>query len=223
MALVTIRVLEGLERGRVYLNLETPVSIGREDENDIQLNDERVSRFHAKLQEDNERIILTDLDSTNGTRVNGHPVQMRVLQDGDLISIGRCLLLFGQSQETPLSGGDPLATSKTAFLTDPAAAHGEHHDDFASFPPGTHADEGNLFPHGAPELPHGLRPLQRAQLSDLIAYLHEQLGMVLQAGIEQDGPNGERSIACDWQNWRHLSELQSRLAQYLRHIAEPGE
>ena len=44
MAEITIQVLEGLERGRVFDSLETPVTIGREDDNSIQLNDERVSR-----------------------------------------------------------------------------------------------------------------------------------------------------------------------------------
>ena len=50
MALLTLSVLEGLERGRVYDQLETPVTIGREEDNVVQLNDERVSRVHAKLQ-----------------------------------------------------------------------------------------------------------------------------------------------------------------------------
>ena len=43
MAKITIQVLEGLERGRVFDSLDTPVTIGREDDNSIQLNDERVS------------------------------------------------------------------------------------------------------------------------------------------------------------------------------------
>jgi hypothetical protein len=226
MAAVTIRVLEGLERGRVFMNLKTPVAIGREDENDIQLNDERVSRFHAKLQEDGGRVILTDLDSTNGTRVNGHPVQMRVLQDGDLLAIGRCLLLFGQpaapSQAAAVEG-DSLASGKTAFLAGRSVAAGDEDDDFASFPPGTHDDVGDLFPKGAPDVPEGLRPLQRAQISDLLAYLHEQLGSVLQAAAEEERADGSRTIRCDWQRWQQLLELQSRLAQYLRRIAEPGE
>src|SRR5262245_27904636 len=99
MALITIQVIEGLERGSVYENIPTPVTIGREDDNRIRLNDERVSRFHAKIQEDGGRVILTDLDSTNGTRVNGQPVQMRVLQPGDQMTIGRCLLLFGSREQ----------------------------------------------------------------------------------------------------------------------------
>src|SRR5579872_6377445 len=99
MARITIQVLEGFERGRVFGDLSTPITIGREEDNTIQLNDERVSRFHVKIQEDAGRVILTDLESTNGTRINGHPVQMRVLQFGDQLSIGRSLLLYGSPSE----------------------------------------------------------------------------------------------------------------------------
>src|ERR1700691_3013396 len=99
MAKVTLQLLEGLERGLMFRDLATPVTIGREDDNTVRLNDERVSRFHAKIQEDGGQIILTDLESTNGTRINGHPIQMRVLQIGDQIAIGRCLLLFGSPEE----------------------------------------------------------------------------------------------------------------------------
>src|SRR4029077_17231527 len=99
MARITIQVLEGFERGRVFAELPTPITIGREEDNTIQLNDERVSRFHVKIQEDAGRVILTDLESTNGTRINGHPVQMRVLQFGDQMSIGRSLLLYGSPQQ----------------------------------------------------------------------------------------------------------------------------
>ena len=99
MAEVTFQVLEGMERGRIFSLIETPFTIGREEDNSIQLNDERVSRFHLKVQEDDGRVILTDLDSTNGTRVNGTPSQLRVLQFGDLIAVGRCLLVYGSPEE----------------------------------------------------------------------------------------------------------------------------
>src|SRR3954467_6611810 len=99
MASVTFQVINGFEKGHVLQNLSTPVTIGREDENSIRLNDERVSRFHAKVQEDGGRVILTDLDSTNGTRVNGHPIQMRILQFGDQVSLGRSLLVFGSTEQ----------------------------------------------------------------------------------------------------------------------------
>ena len=66
---ITLRVLDGVDRGRVYQDLELPLTIGREEGNGIQLNDERISRFHVKLQQDHEQIVLTDLESTNGTKV----------------------------------------------------------------------------------------------------------------------------------------------------------
>jgi len=77
MPLVTFRVLEGIDKGRIFRDLPTPVTVGREEGNMLRLNDERVSRFHAKVQYDNNEVILTDLESTNGTRVNGNVIQIR--------------------------------------------------------------------------------------------------------------------------------------------------
>ena len=55
---VTFQVLEGIDRGRIYRELELPVTIGREEGNTLRLNDERVSRFHAKVQIDGDDYIL---------------------------------------------------------------------------------------------------------------------------------------------------------------------
>src|SRR5438309_11213767 len=98
-ASLTFQVLEGIDRGRVYRELPVPVTIGREEGNALRLNDERVSRYHAKVQIEDADIILTDLDSTNGTRVNGSSVQIRRLRPGDQVSIGRTMLLFGTMEE----------------------------------------------------------------------------------------------------------------------------
>src|SRR5881227_2762141 len=99
MPLITFQVLEGIDKGRVFRDLPTPVTIGREEGNLLRLNDERVSRFHAKVQLDNDDVILTDLDSTNGTRINGHPVQIRRIRPGDRLGIGRSILMFGSNEE----------------------------------------------------------------------------------------------------------------------------
>src|SRR5262245_57444863 len=96
---ITFQVLEGIDRGRVYRELPVPVTIGREEGNSLRLNDERVSRFHAKVQIDGDDHILTDLESTNGTRVNGTSVQIRRLRIGDRVGVGRSLLLFGSNEE----------------------------------------------------------------------------------------------------------------------------
>ena len=84
---ITLRVLDGADRGRVFGDVALPVTVGREEGNSIQLNDERVSRFHLKIQEDHEKLVLTDLESTNGTKVNGEDIQLRILRYGDMITL----------------------------------------------------------------------------------------------------------------------------------------
>src|SRR4029450_10592246 len=98
---ITIRVLDGADRGRVFQNLNPPIPIGREEGNTIQLNDERVSRYHVKIQEDHNRLVITDLESTNGSKVNGEDVQLRILRFGDMIQLGRSVLLFGSREQIP--------------------------------------------------------------------------------------------------------------------------
>ena len=99
MSKYTLRVVQGADRGRVFAELNAPISIGREEGNSIQLNDERVSRYHCKILIDNDHLVLTDLDSTNGTKVNGQTCQLKILRFGDLILLGRSILLFGDQHQ----------------------------------------------------------------------------------------------------------------------------
>src|SRR5262249_57837964 len=48
---------------------------------------------------DNGHGILPYLDSTNGPRINGHPIQIRRLKVGDRVGIGRSILIFGSNEE----------------------------------------------------------------------------------------------------------------------------
>ncbi len=70
------------------------VSIGRDESNGIVINDPAVSRRHAKISLADNRWIIEDLNSTNGTCVNGRPVVRKTLQPGDKISIGDCEIHF---------------------------------------------------------------------------------------------------------------------------------
>ncbi len=236
MAQVTLQLLEGLERGLIFRKLNTPVTIGREDENTVRLNDERVSRFHAKIQEDGGKLILTDLESTNGTRINGHPIQMRVLQIGDQIAIGRCLLVYGSPEEIRSRLAQLLAEGRgpsestaeaappsngTQFGPDPyddgtcyggAGQHGpiERESDDLSI---------DLFPNGPPEPPRGLRPLQRAQVSDVLGYCHEQIRRILHGAIEEPGENPVMRVS--WQEWQRLLQLEMELAISMKKVADP--
>lgn len=75
------------------------VTIGRHADNDIPLNDKAVSGHHAVVITILQDSFLEDLDSTNGTQVNGKQVAKHPLSHGDVISIGRNTLKYeGEGQ-----------------------------------------------------------------------------------------------------------------------------
>jgi pSer/pThr/pTyr-binding forkhead associated (FHA) protein len=70
------------------------MSIGRKHENDIQLNDLTVSGRHALISKVGDHVYIEDLNSTNGTLVNGNYVSKLALQHGNVIQIGHYLFTF---------------------------------------------------------------------------------------------------------------------------------
>jgi hypothetical protein len=70
------------------------LTIGRAVENGLVLIDGRVSRHHGRIQGRRGTFVYTDLGSTNGSRVNGIPVEEVVLGDGDRIEIGDTILVL---------------------------------------------------------------------------------------------------------------------------------
>jgi hypothetical protein len=83
---------DGGER-TVTLTSQT-VTIGRMSECDVVLPDKGASRKHAQLRYRDGSWTLTDLGSTNGTRLNGQTIQSRELSDGDKVTIGTTVLEF---------------------------------------------------------------------------------------------------------------------------------
>jgi diguanylate cyclase (GGDEF)-like protein len=94
-------VLSGVAVGRMF-KLDTGChTVGRSADADIHLNDDGVSRAHAKLdRREDGTIVLRDLDSTNGTYVNGTKIETRVLNDGDRIQVGSVSILKFSYQDT---------------------------------------------------------------------------------------------------------------------------
>jgi hypothetical protein len=70
------------------------VVIGRSKECDIQVHDPNVSRQHAELRQEGTAYWVVDLESTNGTEVNGRREQRAKLEDGDRIVVGSTELVF---------------------------------------------------------------------------------------------------------------------------------
>ncbi len=81
-------VQTGEEKGCSYEVFGLPVTLGAAANNDIVLPDGRVSRSHAQLESRARRVELVDLNSENGTFVNGARVQRRPLERGDRVSLG---------------------------------------------------------------------------------------------------------------------------------------
>ena len=79
---------------RTYLVREGSNILGRSNDSDFRLPDTGVSRQHAEITWDGQVAVLVDLQSTNGTTVNGTPVQTWQLADGDTIRVGHSALLF---------------------------------------------------------------------------------------------------------------------------------
>ncbi len=72
------------------------VSFGRSSENTIQVRDIKSSRRHCQIERTPAGFKLVDLESANGTSVNGQKVNHRMLQEGDVIAIGQVEIQFGE-------------------------------------------------------------------------------------------------------------------------------
>ena len=76
------------------LAANSPVSIGRSPSCEFVLRDDSVSRRHAMLVRDGNRVVITDLGSTNGTFLNGRWVTQAQVEPGDRVRLGRIDLLL---------------------------------------------------------------------------------------------------------------------------------
>jgi pSer/pThr/pTyr-binding forkhead associated (FHA) protein len=248
MADVTIQILDGADRGRVFHRMNTPVSIGREEGNSVQLNDERVSRFHAKIQEDHGQLVLTDLESTNGTRVNGEPAPLTILRVGDRIALGRSVLLVGSPEQIERFLGQAPAPSpatpaeKTMNLsrsvsdkTQQAQSPDEldadlNRSDELKFQLNYHADGDaapfrngpddaeTTTPRAKPDIPARLSPAQAAQLAELLLYLHQHLAGAADEVSEQ---TADGNIVLAQSTWQKILRVEMELARYHYKIGHP--
>lgn len=82
---------------------EPVVTIGRLPENSITIANMGVSRRHVKIEEDTDRrFMLSDLNSLNGTYVNGKRIKRITLSSGDKISIGKYTILYEETKKSEM-------------------------------------------------------------------------------------------------------------------------
>lgn len=204
MQSITLRVLQGADRGRVFNELRTPITIGREEGNVVQLNDERISRYHVKIQEDDGRLVVTDLESTNGTKVNGHTCNLKILRNGDTISIGRTILLVGNRDLAP-------------FGTVSADSDGSSINEDESGSTRIHAVTSGSGRRLA-TFPRGLSPGQAAELRELLDHIHSGMRSVIEHAVVDEK---QGTAVINGQAWQKLLSIQSQVSVLIREIEDP--
>jgi hypothetical protein len=80
--------------GEKFFLIKDSLSIGRSSESDILLDDITVSRHHAIIEKKNNAFGIRDLESLNGTYVNGVIAGQSDLANGDRIQVGKYVFLF---------------------------------------------------------------------------------------------------------------------------------
>ena len=234
MALVTIRVLDGPDRGKEFYQIATPITIGREEGNLIQLNDHRVSRHHLKIHENGDAVLMTDLQSTNGTKINGETVHVWQLQPGDLFTVGQSILLFGSATEI----AERLAILKQSDLsaTVQMGMDGDELNflnrmmgcEISNWTQSSHLLAKEIFggletPEllilqrlPPPSLPKDLSPLQAAQMEAFLQYVHLRLRYLVATvrsapALPHEIPANTR-LSISAQQWQNIVDLHARIS-----------
>lgn len=108
--MASLFVIQGSDQGRRYDLDDEAISLGRDNDNSIQLHDSEVSRHHAEVRCDEQGFLLVDLNSSNGSFVNGNQVTEQQLTNGDRVQLGRTLMIF--------TGGDDSSSFSLAEEVD---------------------------------------------------------------------------------------------------------
>ena len=98
---VRLTIRTGKEPGKSAELVDGELTIGRDEASDLTISDDKVSRKHAVVELDREgRAVLRDLDSRNGTFVNGEQVRSAVLNAGDHLRFGDTVVI---AESRPIS------------------------------------------------------------------------------------------------------------------------
>jgi pSer/pThr/pTyr-binding forkhead associated (FHA) protein len=119
-----VTIVAGPDRGVAFKLLSQRITLGREDDNDISLNDPRCSRHHAVIETLNGEVILKDKGSQNGLIVNGVPCREAKLRAGDVFSMGDT-----QFQIQTSLGSVPAAPGPTRPASNPYPQTVGHSDE----------------------------------------------------------------------------------------------
>jgi len=98
-----LRGLSGDFAGQIFELADDETTIGRHAGNKVALCDGSISSFHCCIIRDGSKYTVRDLDSTNGTRVNGQVITMRRLAPGNMVQVGSVELMF-EGEDVDIEG-----------------------------------------------------------------------------------------------------------------------
>ena len=127
-----LHIQSGQLEGKVFDLLEERVTVGRALDNTIRMEDGTVSHHHAVFLIDTEGCKLRDLNSTNGTRVNGMRVTETMLNNGDQVRMGSVEMRFESDVK---KSSQPLPPSQTGVDLSQVGQGGGPPPSFASASP----------------------------------------------------------------------------------------
>jgi pSer/pThr/pTyr-binding forkhead associated (FHA) protein len=107
------------------------ITVGRLEDNKIQLEHASVSGHHAMLTLDEQDYVLKDLDSTNGSRINGEKVSSQKLRRNDMVRFGNIEVLYDSEHQPP---GRPMPSLSERVNLAECATKG-HPADFTNASP----------------------------------------------------------------------------------------
>lgn len=111
-----LEVIEGRDKGKVIELPEGTFTIGRHSSNKYPIDDEAASNYHAEITKEPTGYFITDLGSTNGTRVGGEKIVKTRLSNGAEIQIGTTKMIFknigGKAEEEEVFGTVVLDTER---------------------------------------------------------------------------------------------------------------
>src|SRR5687768_625057 len=88
---------------------DKPITVGRHPTNMVVLADGMASRYHCVIEKGSDGLRIRDLDSSNGTRVNGQVIKTWRLGDGDVVQIGKSRITVHAPQFAPSPKPKPVA------------------------------------------------------------------------------------------------------------------
>lgn len=183
-------VVKGTHRGESVRIADGPITIGRAKTAQLALHeDTKVSHVHARLTPfEGDRYILEDLGSTNGTFVNDERIEQIPLRSGDLVRIGRSLLIFRV-------GGSSV------HLSDVGLKGGGSSHDIRPIPPEPEKPRPSTARHGKAEEEEDLEASQEDDAPPPPEESSESvLEAMLLAGVAPDLPSGLERVAAALQS-----------------------